>query len=68
MNSQALGLRVAGAIFGVVCAFHLLRLLAQFEIVVAGWPVPLWINAVGAAATGGLCVWLWRLAGHPPKN
>jgi uncharacterized membrane protein len=62
MNPQTLGLRVAGTIFGVVSAFHLLRLVLKFEIVVAGWPMPLWVNAVGAVVTGGLCIWLYRLA------
>lgn len=62
MNPQTLGLRAAGVIFGVVSAFHLLRLVLKFEIVVAGWPMPLWVNAIGAVVTGGLCIWLYRLA------
>jgi uncharacterized membrane protein len=68
MNPQIVGLRVAGAIFGIVSAFHLLRLVVKFEITVAGWPMPLWVNAVGAVVTGGLCAWLWRLAENPPKS
>lgn len=63
MKSRTLGLRVAGTIFGVVALAHLWRLLARFEVVFAGWPVPLWVNAVGVVLTGALCVWLWRLSG-----
>ena len=68
MNSQTAGLRVAGTIFGVVSAVHLLRLLTQVEVVIAGWPMSLWMNAVGGVITAGLCVWLWRLAASAPKR
>ena len=64
MNSRTLGLRVAGTIFGVVALVHLWRLVARFEVLFAGWPLPLWVNAVGVGLTGALCVWLWRLSGR----
>jgi hypothetical protein len=30
--------------------------------VIAGWKVPLGINALGVLIAGGLCIWLWRLS------
>ena len=68
MNSQVTGLRVAGTIFGVVSAVHLLRLLTRVDVVIAGWPMPLWMNIAGCIVTAGLCVWLWRLAASVPKS
>jgi hypothetical protein len=62
MSQQTLGLRVASTIFGIVAAGHLLRLATRSEIVVAGWEVPLLVNAVGVLIAGGLCIWLWRLS------
>lgn len=62
MNSKDIGLRVAGTIFGIVALVHLWRLLTGFDAVVAGWQVPLWVNGLGAAVTGALCLWLWRLS------
>ncbi len=63
-KSRVLGLRVAGTILGIVAVIHLARLVTRFEVVFAGWPLPLWVNAVGVVLTGALCVWLWRLAGR----
>ena len=62
MSRQTLGLRVAGTVFGIVAAGHLLRLVTRMEIVIAGWEVPLGINALGVLIAGGLCIWLWRLS------
>ena len=62
MNRQTLGLRVAGTVFGIVAAGHLLRLATRAEVVIAGWDVPLVINALGMLIAGGLCIWLWRLS------
>ena len=62
MNSQTVGLRVAGIIFGLVAVAQLLRLVTQVEVLVAGHAVPLWPNAVALVIAGGLSVWLWRLS------
>ena len=67
MNSKDLGLRVAGTIFGIVAVIHLARLVTRFEVVFAGWPLPLWVNALGVVVTGALCVWLWRLSGRSDR-
>ena len=62
MNSQILGLRVAGTIFGLMCLAQLLRLVARVEVFVAGHRVPLWPSAIGLVIAGGMSVWLWKLS------
>jgi energy-coupling factor transporter transmembrane protein EcfT len=62
MNSQILGLRVAGTIFGLICLAQLLRLVTRVEVLVAGHQVPLWPSAIAVVIAGGLSVWLWRLS------
>jgi len=62
MSRQTLGLRVAGTVFGIVAAGHLLRLATRAEVAIAGWAVPPAVNALGLLISGGLCIWLWRLS------
>ena len=62
MSRRTLGLPVGGTVFGIVAAGHLLRLATRAEIVIAGWEVPLGLNALGVLIAGGLCIWLWRLS------
>ena len=62
MKSQIFGLRVAGTVFALVCLGHLLRIITQVDVLVAGCLIPVWVNAVGAVIAGGLSVWMWRLA------
>ena len=63
MNSQiVLGLRVAAAIFGLVCLGQLLRLISRAEVVVAGTHVPLWASAVAVVISGAMSFWLWKLS------
>jgi hypothetical protein len=62
MNSPAVGLRLASAVFGVIAIMQLVRLLTQVEITVAGHVVPLWANAVVMVVAVGLAAWMWRLS------
>ena len=62
MNSQILGLRVAGTIFGLVCLAQLVRFATQVEILVGGHSIPLWPSAVAAVITASLGLWLWKLS------
>jgi len=62
MNSRTVGLRVAGVIFALVCLVQLLRLVTRVDVLVAGYVVPLWPNAIAAIVAGGLSFWMWRLA------
>ena len=69
MNSPQFGLRVAAAIFGLVCFAHLVRLVLRFQIMLGSHPVPVWMNGIGFVVSGFLAYWLWRLsrrAGAPP--
>ena len=67
MNSQIVGLRIAGTIFGLMCLGQLLRLVTRAEIVVQGHPVPLWASAIGVLIAGALSIWLWKLSKNPLK-
>jgi hypothetical protein len=62
INSKILGLRVAGTIFGIVAALHLLRVVTGIPIAISGWMLPMWVNVMGFAGPGLLCVWLWLLS------
>ena len=67
MKSQTLGLRVAGAIFAVLCVGHLLRVVTRADLVIAGHPMPLWMSGVGFLIAGALSLWMWRLSALPAK-
>jgi len=62
MNSQILGLRVAGTIFGLMCLAQLLRLLTRAEVIVAGHQMPLWPSGLGLVIAGSLSLWLWNVS------
>ncbi|MEI6889928.1 MAG: hypothetical protein WCL03_11695 [Bacteroidota bacterium] len=62
INSKILGLRVAGSIFGIVAILNLLRVVTGVPMVIAGWMLPIWVNVLGFAGSGLLCVWLWLLS------
>lgn len=62
MNSQILGLRVAGTILGLMCLAQLLRLLTRAEVIVAGHQMPLWPSGLGFVIAGSLSLWLWKLS------
>lgn len=62
MNSQIIGMKVAGVIFGLMCLGQLARLLIRPEILVAGHQMPLWPSAVAVVVLGALSFWLWKLS------
>jgi hypothetical protein len=62
MSSQATGLKVASAIFGLMSLAQLARVVIQPDVVVAGIPLPLWPSVLAFLILGGLSVWLWSLA------
>jgi hypothetical protein len=61
MNSQKLGLRVAGTIFGLVCIAHVLRVVTRADMVIAGYLLPLWASVIAAVIAGSMSVWMWKL-------
>jgi hypothetical protein len=63
MNSQALGLRVAGTIFGLMCLVHLYRLLlSPFTVQVGSHQMPVMGSLIIAIVAGLLSIWMWRLS------
>lgn len=62
MNSQILGLKIAGVVFGLMGLAQFLRLVMHPEVLVAGHHVPLWPSALAFAILGALSLWMWRLS------
>ena len=56
---------IAIAVFALVGIVHFLRLLIGFDLVIAGYAVPLWMNMVGALFAGFLALMLAREARRP---
>lgn len=62
MNSQIMGLRVAGIVFGLLALAQLLRLIIQPMVLVAGHMLPLWPSILAFLLLASLCFWLLNLA------
>ena len=62
MNSQILGLRVAGIVFGLIGLVQLLRLVIRPEVLVAGHQVPLWPSGIALVILASLSLWMWNLS------
>lgn len=45
---------LAGVIFLLVSLIHLSRIIFGWPALIAGWPVPIWINWMGFVAAGFL--------------
>jgi hypothetical protein len=67
MNSQILGLRLAGAVFGLMALAQLARLQIRPEVLVAGHSMPLWPSVLAFVVLGGLSFWIWKLARKPTR-
>ena len=67
MNSQILGLRGAGTVFGLMALAQLARLLIRPQVLVAGHQMPLWPSALGLVILAGLSLWMWKLARTPTQ-
>ena len=50
---------IAIVFIGIVSLAHLLRLIFQLDIIVAGKAVPIWMSGVAFLATGALAIGLW---------
>jgi len=61
VTDQRLGLRVAGIIFAVFCLGHLLRIIAQADVIIAGYKIPMWPSWVAIVVAGSLSAWLLSL-------
>jgi hypothetical protein len=54
---------IAVALFALIALLHLLRLFTGWEIVVAGFVIPVWWSAIGLVVAGGLALMVWRERG-----
>lgn len=52
----------SAGIFALIAAVHVWRLFAGWEAIVAGWPVPLWVNGIAFLIAGYLAYQGWRLS------
>ncbi len=55
-------LRITGALFGLIVALHVMRLVQGSPAQVGSWSVPMWVSWVGIVVAGALCIWAVRLA------
>lgn len=62
MNSQVMGLRVAGVVFGLMSLAQLLRVIIQPVVLVAGHMMPLWPSVLAFLILASLSFWLLTLA------
>jgi len=63
MKSQAIGLKVASAVFMLAALGHLVRMAMGWKIVIDTCALPMWLSIVAVVVAGALSVWLWTLAG-----
>lgn len=68
MSAQIVALRVASAVFGMMCLAQLTRMLIfpQLEVLVGGYHMPLWPSAA-AAILAGLSFWMWKASYYARK-
>jgi hypothetical protein len=48
--------QISGALFLIIAALHLLRLLNQWPANIAGWDVPMWFSVVAVIIAGSLAI------------
>ena len=53
---------VAGALFAVVAAAHLVRIFTNADLIVMGWDAPVWLSWIGTAATAYLSYMSFHLS------
>jgi hypothetical protein len=67
MNSPITGLRVASIVFSLMAIAQLARIVIRPEVLVAGYPMPLWPSVLALFILSGLSGWMWKLARTPTK-
>jgi len=60
MKSQLIPLRVAGILFAIAAAGHIIRLATGAVITVGSCTIPLWVSLPGIFIAGGLAMWMWK--------
>jgi hypothetical protein len=53
-------LKVAGVIFLLVSVMHLLRVILKFEVIMAGFTLPIWFSIFGFIFSLLLSLWMFK--------
>ena len=53
---------IAVAFLAAIAVVHLFRLVASWEVIVAGFVIPVWFSLPALLIAGGLAVMVWREA------
>lgn len=61
MKSRIIGLRVAGTVYALMALAQLGRLILRPEVLVNGYPMPLWPSVLALVLLVALSVWMWSL-------
>jgi len=57
--------QLSGVLFALLALGHLVRVLARWPLLIAGYPLPAVASLVVLAVTAGMSVWAWRLLTGP---
>ena len=52
-------------VFSLVALIHLLRVLFRWDVVIAGWPAPLWLSWLALVVLVGLIIFAIKLIRKP---
>jgi hypothetical protein len=58
-KNKKMGITIASVIFGVVGLLHLIRLIANVSVVVAGNEVPVYFSGVALVGAWFMAFWMW---------
>ena len=53
---------VAGLIFAAVALFHLVRIFAEWTVIIGDWSIPMWVSWIALVVAGGLALLGLRLS------
>jgi hypothetical protein len=56
---------IAVVVFAIMALVHLVRLFTGWEIIIAGFVVPVWFSLPAFIIIGGLAFMIWREARKP---
>jgi hypothetical protein len=59
---------IAVAFLAAIAVVYLFRLVASWEVVVAGFVIPVWFSLPALLIARGLAVMVWREAHRPPRS
>jgi hypothetical protein len=59
---------IAVIVLAIVALVHLVRLFTGWEVIIAGYVVPVWFSLPGFIVAGGLAIMIRREAGKPSET